>query len=270
MDKNISLVFLTAGISSRFGGKIKQLAIIGPNNETLIEYSVNQAIKNNIFKRIIFIIGDKTELAIKNIFGEKYRNIEVIYTKQEYDVKNRDRPWGTGDAISTIYNKIDGPVIICNGDDIYGEATFNTAYNIISNNKDNFTMAYKLINTIPENGNVNRGIINTDDYNNIIEIIEKLNINKINVYELNISECLCSTNFYGLSKSIIEYIYIKNNQFKENHKNDRTIESMLPLILSKGISRNIFNIKCYKSNDMFYGITNPEDEHILRNILNKE
>ena len=95
------IVFLVAGMSSRFGGKPKPLAKIGHNNETLIEYSVNQAIINK-FSKIIFVTNSKTEQDIKNLFSNKYKNIDVEYVQQKYDTNKRIRPCGTTDAICSI------------------------------------------------------------------------------------------------------------------------------------------------------------------------
>ena len=123
---------MTAGLSSRFGGMIIQFAEIGPNEEPLIEYSMNQAIKAGISK-IVFIVGDLTKKPFQEKFSSSYKNIKIEYTFQTYDKKERDKPWGTLDAISTIKNNVNCPFIICNGDDIYGENSFKTLVNHLKN-----------------------------------------------------------------------------------------------------------------------------------------
>ena len=125
----VAIVYLVAGLSSRFGGRPKQMAKVGPNNETLIEYSVNQALKNN-FSKLIFITNTKTEQLFKNIFKNTYLNRPVLYINQTYDPIKRIRPWGTGDALSCIIGNIDESFILLNGDDIYGEDTLKTGYNL--------------------------------------------------------------------------------------------------------------------------------------------
>jgi dTDP-glucose pyrophosphorylase len=123
--KEVAIVYLVAGISSRFGGKIKQFAVVGSNGETLIEYSMNQAIKAG-FNKIIFIVGNSTEKPFKEKFKDSYKGIEIKYAHQLYDPKERDKPWGTCDAICSAKNLINGAFVVCNGDDIYGEKPFRT------------------------------------------------------------------------------------------------------------------------------------------------
>ena len=98
MEKEMALVYIVAGISSRFRGKIKQFAKVGRNGETLIECSLKQAIPAG-FSKIIFVVGNKTEKVFKEKFGENYEGIPVYYAFQFYDESLRDKPWGTTDAL---------------------------------------------------------------------------------------------------------------------------------------------------------------------------
>ena len=98
------LVCLVAGLSSRFGGKPKQLEKVGPDNETLIEYFINQAL--NIDIKIIFITNIKTENKFKTLFGTNYNGIPTYYAVQKYNTDIRNRPWGTLDAICSSSNQI--------------------------------------------------------------------------------------------------------------------------------------------------------------------
>ena len=118
--KDIALVYMVAGMSSRFGGKIKQFAKVGPEGETLIEYSLNQAIPAG-FTKIVFIVGNKTEKPFKEMFGDSYKGIPIKYASQNFDSASRDKPWGTTDALCSAKELLDCPFIICNGDDLYGK-----------------------------------------------------------------------------------------------------------------------------------------------------
>ena len=86
----VVIVYMVAGMSSRFGGKPKQMARVGPNNETLIEYSVKQALKQD-FSKLVFITNPKTESLFKNLFGTTYLNTPVMYIEQFYDKSKRQR-----------------------------------------------------------------------------------------------------------------------------------------------------------------------------------
>jgi len=123
------IVYMVAGLSSRFGGKPKAFAKIGPNNETLIEISINRSIKAG-FNKIIFIVGKETESIFKNFFKDNYKGIPIEYALQSYNPETRDKPWGTADALVTVLPFIDNTIILCNGDDIYDE----TAFELLTNN----------------------------------------------------------------------------------------------------------------------------------------
>jgi dTDP-glucose pyrophosphorylase len=173
---------MVAGLSSRFNGKIKSFAKIGPKNETLIEYSLNQAIKAG-FNEIIFIVGKHTEKQFKEKFKEKYKGISVKYTFQKYNKEKRDKPWGTCDAVCSTIHLIKNPFIVCTGDDIYGEKTFKILSNHLTISKNDATVAKNLSEMLPNKGSVNRGIFKIDKDNYIINGTEELSINKKNLKE---------------------------------------------------------------------------------------
>lgn len=265
------LVVMVAGMSSRFGGKPKQMAKIGPNNETLIEYSINQAIKNP-FDKIIFITNSKTEHLFVDIFGLEYQNIPVVYIQQTYDINKRIRPWGTADAISSLYpyfleeNNNEINFILINGDDIYGENTFQEGYIKLNdfNNKTSIIGGLLVKDTMPESGNVNRGIITTDK-DLVISIEECIGINKIDNQEL--MEQLANVNFIGLQLEDLKNLYNLNSKFKEDNKFDSKIESNLTTHLDTLINNNLLKLKYFYIKDKIVGITNPGDDVILRKNL---
>ncbi|PIN93143.1 hypothetical protein COU54_04220 [Candidatus Pacearchaeota archaeon CG10_big_fil_rev_8_21_14_0_10_31_24] len=135
MSKEVALVYMVAGISSRFGGKLKWLEKVGPSGESLIEYSIKQAIPAG-FSKIVLIVSTKTIGPFKEEFGDSYSNVPIQYVLQEFDPKKRDRPWGTVDAVCALNGKIDCPFVLCNGDDLYGSKVFFTLVNHLKSNED--------------------------------------------------------------------------------------------------------------------------------------
>mgnify|MGYP001614605345 FL=1 len=129
---DIALVYMVAGLSSRFGGKIKQFAKVGPKGETIIEYSLNQALPEG-FTKIIFIVGNKTEKPFRDMFGESYKGIPIFYSQQKFNEEEREKPWGTADALCSAKDVINCPFVVCNGDDIYGAETFRILVNHLKN-----------------------------------------------------------------------------------------------------------------------------------------
>jgi NDP-sugar pyrophosphorylase family protein len=263
---DIAIVYMVAGMSSRFGGKIKQFAKIGPDGETLIEYSIKQTVKAG-FTKIIFIVGSKTEEPFKKMFGNSYKKIPIEYVLQTYDSKERDRPWGTLDAICTIKDIIDCPFVICNGDDIYGEKTFKILYEHLKNNKEEATIAYKLENVLPEQGEVNRGIFETQD-DVVKNIREVFGITKENLSEKGLSsDSLCSMNIFGFNPEVVLKLNKILVEFKKKHKGDRKIEGLLPKEVSKLIKNKEIKMNLYPTSEKWLGVTNPEDEQKIREII---
>lgn len=267
MEKDIALVYMVAGISSRFGGKIKQFAKV-TDTETLIEYSLNQALKSD-FNKIIFIVGNLTQLPFKEKFGNEYKGIPVEYALQTYDEAKRDRPWGTTDALCSIKNIIACPFIVCNGDDIYGGNTFRILFDHLKNNKNNedATAGYRLIEVLPEKGGVNRAIFKIEN-NFVKDMNETFNIEKSNLNATNTNaEDLCSMNIFALHPKTLKMLDEKLKQFKEQNKDDRKKECLLPTELSNLIKEKKIRMKVYKTPDKWFGITNPGDEDIVKEQL---
>ena len=257
------VVFMVAGMSSRFGGKTKQLAKVGPNDETLIEYSVKQALTCD-FNKIIFITNKNTEESFIKIFGNQYKNIPVEYIEQKYDRTKRSRPWGTTGAICSIYGVINEPFILLNGDDIYGVDTFKDGYKLLKESNCNIIGGCKLIDTMPEKGEVNRGVISVKD-NCVIGMKEMLKISKDKNPEL--LDLNANVNFIGLLPETLEYINNMFLRFQEEHKDDPKIESVLTDILNELIINGNIVMKHFVIKNKILGITNPNDEEILKKKL---
>ncbi len=265
MKQDIAIVCMVAGISSRFGGRIKQFAQIGPDGESLIEYSLNQAI-NAGFSRIIFIVGNMTQKPFKEKFKDNYKGIPIEYALQTFDTK-RDRPWGTGDALVSIKSIIKSPFVICNGDDIYGENTFRTLYNHLKNNKEEAAIGYKLSEVIPQVGKVNRGIFESEN-NYVKDLKEVFNIEKNNLSATNSKpDDLCSMNIFALHPNVVNLISIILDDFKKKHEGDRRIEALLPEMIPILIKQGKIKMKIYSTDDPWIGVTNPEDESVVKEML---
>ncbi len=265
-----AIVYMVAGISSRFNGKIKQFAKVGPQGETLIEYSLNQAIKTG-FNKIIFIVGNKTEQPFKKMFGDNYKEIPIKYATQYYNEETRDKPWGTCDALCTIKEIINCPFVICNGDDIYGENTFKILFNHLQNNNQEATIGYKLIDVIPETGATNRGIFEIDKNNHVKKITETFGIEKSNLQATNTKpNDLCSMNIFALHPETVNLLNQQLKQFKQAHQGDRKAECLLPVEISKLLETNKIKMQIYPTTDEWIGITHPEDEKVVKEKLKEK
>lgn len=261
------IVFMVAGMSSRYGGQLKQLAKVGINGETLIEVSVNQALTAP-FNKLIFITNEVTEHHFINIFGDEWKGIPVMYVRQEWNKEERDRPWGTTCAISSLRGKVRENIILCNSDDLYGAKTFQTGYAVMNKTQNNIIGGCLLEKTMPvdEDTLVNRGVIEVNDASGLVKKIEeRLKISSKTHPEL--LEKLASVNFIGLRPETLDYLHAILEDFKIKHKGDRKIECLLPMDLNYLIHNNLISMDYFEIKNPIHGITYPGDEKHMKLII---
>ncbi|MGM5483290.1 MAG: nucleotidyltransferase family protein [Nanobdellota archaeon] len=268
MDEKISLVYMVAGISRRFGGKIKGLQKVGPEGETLLEFSMKQAIKAGV-DDFILIVGNKTEDAFKEYFGNLFLGKSVRYAKQSFDEASRDKPWGTTDALLSAKDLIDNPFVVCNGDDIYGDKTFEILIDHLRNKDNNVTTGFILKNTLTEDGNDNRGVFEVED-GKVKDLKEIYSIYKENISEKGLTgNEYCSMNIFGLQPEVLDMLQEKLNSFKRSHEGDRKAECLLPNDIGELIKEGKISLSIYPTDETWYGVTHPGDEIKLKEKLAK-
>ncbi|MBR9704281.1 hypothetical protein GOV12_02630 [Candidatus Pacearchaeota archaeon] len=269
MTKDLTIVYMAAGMSSRFHGDIKAFANLGPNDESLIEFSLNQAISAG-FNKIIFIVGVDTIKPFQEKFNDSYKNLPIKYVMQNFDKDKRDRPWGTTDAACTIKDVIDTPFVICNSDDIYGNKNFQTLANHLKESDDDATIGYVLIDHLSNSAPGNRAIFKTkDDY--VQDLTEVLGIEKNNLKKTNtFANDLCSMSIFALHPNTVKHMDDILQTFKNNNKNNRKIEALLPNTISQLIKENKIKMKIYPCKQNAIGVTVPSDVEIVKKRLKDE
>ena len=177
-----TLVIMAAGIGSRFGGGIKQLAPVGLNGEIIMDYSIHDAIEAG-FNKIVFIIRKDIEDAFKEAIGDRIEeicknlNVEIAYAYQELNAlpegvelpADRTKPWGTGQAVLACKDVLHEPFAVINADDYYGKEAFVKLHGFLEKytpeKANEFCMAgFILKNTLSENGAVTRGVCKVNMY----------------------------------------------------------------------------------------------------------
>ncbi len=163
----MTLVVLAAGMGTRFGDRIKQLEPLGPNGELLIDYSVYDAVRAG-FDRVVFIIRRDIEELFKSTIGDRVSKViktEYVFQSPDQlpcradDFANRERPWGTAQALYCCKDVIDGPFAVINSDDFYGADAFDRLSEFLKNfTADGCSVDFLLKNTLSDNGTVNRGV----------------------------------------------------------------------------------------------------------------
>lgn len=280
----ISLVIMAAGIGSRFGGGIKQLELVGPNGEIIMDYSIYDAIKSG-FNKIIFIIRKDIEKDFKEVIGNRIEkickklNIEVHYAYQELNnipsdfkaPKDRKKPWGTGHAVLSCKDIINEPFVVINADDYYGKDSFKNMYEFLNKNNNEFCMAgFKLKNTLSDNGGVTRGICQVDKNDYLTEIIETSNITKIGEKafaeenEIDINSNV-SMNMWGLSPEFINTLEQGFIEFLEKEVSNIKSEYLLPIFIGELLKENRIKVKVLETKDKWFGVTYKEDKELVKN-----
>lgn len=281
---NTTLVVLAAGIGSRYGQGIKQLAKMDDNGYTIIDYSIYDAIKAG-FNKVVFIIRKDIEEDFKEIIGNRIEKIvEVEYAYQDMDLpkgfespKDRKKPWGTVDALLSTKNIVKEPFLIINADDYYGKGVFDSLHEFLVtsdkkiDDKLQIAMAgYKLKNTLSDKGAVTRGVSIGNEENKLVDIIEtheiKLEKNgKISSKENLDSDILNleTTVSMNLWASFPEFIDMSEDYFikylEKNKENLDSCEYVLPEMIGELIKENKADITILPTNDKWIGITYKED-----------
>ena len=281
---NTTLVVLAAGIGSRYGQGIKQLAKMDNNGYTIIDYSIYDAIKAG-FNKVVFIIRKDIEKDFKEIIGSRIEKIiDVEYAYQDMELpdgfespKDRKKPWGTVHALLSTKNIVKEPFLIINADDYYGKGVFDSLHEFLVtsdkevDNKLQVAMAgYKLKNTLSDKGTVTRGVSIGNEENKLVDIIETHEIKleddgKISSKE-NLDENILnleSTVSMNLWASFPEFIDMSEDYFiKYLEKNKESLDSceyVLPEMIGEFIEENKADVTIIPTNDKWIGITYKED-----------
>lgn len=266
-EKDIAIVYMVAGISKRFNGNIKQFAQVGPNGESLIEYSLNQALPAG-FSKIYFIVGNTTVYPFRKKFGNNYRGIPINYAMQIYYPDKRDRPWGTADAVASLRGKIDCPFVICNGDNIYGESTFRILFEHLRRSEEEATLGYKLGDVLGERAG-NRAIFTTQN-GYVQSLREMIGLERERLPQGISLEDLCSKNIFALHPRIIDILYEKVEDFKRENRGNRTTEYILSNALSDILGEGKIRMKIYPAVEECLDVTRQEDVEVVRERLKEE
>lgn len=275
-----TLLILAAGMGSRYGG-LKQVEPVGPNGETILEYSIFDAIRAG-FGKVVFVIRQSFADEFKARFENKLKGkIDVEYVFQELDAlpegykvpEERVKPWGTGHAILTAKDVIHEPFAAINADDFYGEGAFQTMAEFLRKrvSENNYAMiGYLIKNTLSEFGTVSRGICQTDTDGNLIEITERHQIARrekaINFEDslgnlVNVDENTpVSMNFWGFHSSIFDHLESLFCSFLDENASQPKSEFYIPSVVFHLIQTGQIQAKVLHADSPWFGVTYPEDK----------
>ena len=273
-----TLVILAAGMASRYGG-MKQVAGFGPNGETIMDYSIYDAIRAG-FGKVVFIIREDFADSFKAIFEPKLAGkIETAYVYQKLESflgnrtlpADRTKPWGTAHALLCCKDVLKEPFAVINADDFYGQDGFAKAAAFINTRvADNLyaLIGYNLKNTLSENGSVSRGVCSIDGDGNLVGINERTKIYKAGeeiVYEEEGTTTVLPAdtkvimNFYCFGTSFIPFAEQLFEQFLDEEMNVPKSEFFIPKTADEFMKKNLGSIEVIGTDAQWFGVTYKED-----------
>lgn len=283
-----TLVILAAGMASRYGS-MKQTQSFGPSGETIMDYSIYDAIKAG-FKKVVFIIREDFADNFKAIFEPKLKGkIETGYVYQQLDKHIGDRtipaertkPWGTAHAILCCKGTVNEPFAVINADDFYGADSFVKAYEFLQNKCNEKTyavVAYELVNTLSEHGSVSRGVISMNEKNEMQGIDERLKIyrkdDKIvfeedgKLTELS-PDTKVSMNFFCFDSNFIDLCDKEFGKFLDNNIQDPKSEFLMPKMADHFIKTGQGVIEIVPTSAKWFGVTYKEDAPVVQASIDK-
>lgn len=287
--RDTTLVIMAAGIGSRFGGGIKQLAPVGPGGEIIMDYSIHDALEAG-FNKIIFIIRRDLEQDFREIIGNRIEKVaKVAYAFQELDAlpqgysvpEGRKKPWGTGQAVLTVKDMVHEPFLVINADDYYGKEGFRKIHDYMVNEMDTEASVYDMCmggfileNTLSDNGTVTRGVcqLNADgtlkDVTETYDIQQKgnglfANDEQGNPVLVDPSQHV-SMNMWGLPPKFLEELEKGFPEFLDNIKEgDIKAEYLLPKIIDQLIKSGRAKVQVLETRDKWFGVTYQEDKEAV-------
>ena len=273
---------MAAGMGSRYGG-LKQLDAIGPSGETIIDYSVYDAIKAG-FTKVVFIIRKDFEQEFKSKITDKYEGqIQVEFAFQDLNdlpdefscPEGRGKPWGTGHAILSARNVINEPFVAINGDDFYGRESFKVVADYYRKGANSFSMvAFKLDKTLSSFGGVTRGLctVNDEKLNTVIETADlqktDYGVSSNRDIELYGSEPV-SMNVWGFTPILFKYLEEKFVEFLSENGTEMKSEYLIPSVVNELIQSGQETVHVLRSGATWFGVTYKEDKPFVEGEIEK-
>lgn len=284
-----TLVIMAAGMGSRYGG-LKQIDPVGPSGEIVLDYSVYDAIRTG-FGKVVFVIRPDIEEAFKAAVGSKYQGqIEVEYAFQQltnlpngYAVPDgREKPWGTAHAVLACRDLIDTPFAVINADDFYGRQSFEALSEELQSydakQLKSCLIGFILRNTLSDHGSVARGICEVGDDGRLLDIVERLKIEKVGDHardnvdgeyvELTADEVV-SMNMWGFTPPIFDKMDTYFRAFLDENIEVPKSEFLIPEVVADLMRAEGMRVDVIESKAQWLGVTYSEDKPLVQAGIKK-
>jgi NDP-sugar pyrophosphorylase family protein len=283
-----TLLVLAAGMGSRYGS-LKQMDAFGPNGESIIDYSIYDAIDAG-FGKVVFIVREYFKVEFQKMFDKRFGNkIKLEYVTQELTnvpeglVYNEDRekPWGTAHAVYVAKDLIQEPFAVINADDFYGRDAYKVLFDFLVNDTtDNYcVVSYYLKNTLSEHGTVNRGVCTDDGKGNLKDVVECVKIGVGTDGTISYPseggpktlspDTLVSMNMWGFKPSYFDHAERQFVDFVIEYGHELKSEFFIPTMVDKLIKNHVLDVKILSTTSSWFGVTYPEDKKAVEVELSK-
>jgi len=281
-----TLLILAAGIGSRYGG-LKQVDSMGPGGESIVAFSVFDAIRAG-FGKVVFVIRKDIEADFREKVGSKVEPfIQTEYAFQEMDTAlewlaekpERTKPWGTAHAILSAKAHINGPFVAINADDFYGAEAFQQIGDFLRNDCTPALygmVAYQLGNTLSENGTVARGVCTVSAAGYLTDVTERLNIERLpqgicfpdnGAPHFVPDDTPVSMNFWAMHPAVMPEIEHQFRDFVLENRDNPRAEFYIPKVLNNLLDAKKIELKVLNSSSQWYGVTYPADKETVQGAL---
>jgi len=267
----LSLVIMAAGLGSRFGGT-KQLAGIGPDGETFLDFSIIDAAAAGV-DDVVLIVRTEIEDDVRRHVEARHDPARIRYVRQDEFGPSRDKPWGTGHAVLAAASEVPGDFLVCNADDYYGRTTYSAmADAAASMGADRAYLAgFRLDRTLPDVGEVSRGVCSTDG-TELVTLVETHGIGRRDDGTVTATDpagsladdTVISMNLWAFPHRLFDALDDGWSRFHADHADEPKAEYLLPSVVHELRATGELTVGVVPTEEAWIGVTNPDDLEVAR------
>ena len=268
---SLTLVVMAAGIGSRFGGT-KQLAGIGPDGETFLDYSIVDAVDAGA-ERVVLIVRTEIEDDVRRHVGPRHPDVDIEYVRQDQLGPPRVKPWGTGHALLAAAPAVDGPFLAGNADDYYGRTTYAALAAAAADlpAERSLLAGFRLDRTLPDEGEVSRGVC-TVDGTELVTLVETHGIGRRADGSVTATDpagtladdTVISMNCWAFPHALFDALDDGWRRFHADHGQEERTEFLLPSVVHELMAAGAMTVGVVPTDEAWIGVTNPHDLEVAR------
>ncbi len=265
---------MAAGLGSRFGGT-KQLARVGADGETFLDFSIVDAVAAGV-EKVVLIVRSEIEADVRRHVGPRHPDVEITFVRQDEHGPSRSRPWGTGHAVLAAAGQVDGPFLVCNADDYYGRSTYAAVVPLAGELHPQRALlaGFRMAQTLPAVGEVSRGVCEVDG-DELVGLVETHGIARRNDGSITATDpsgpladdAVASMNFWAFPNRVFDELDAGFESFLREHGGDDEAEFLLPSVIHDLMARGELTVGVVPTSEAWVGVTNPDDLEVARHRI---